>query len=1308
MNLSSTRHWLIAVLAALGMLTATGAYAQDTTTLTVTSVGYYADEAMTIAVTEMPLNEDARLYMVIQFSENVNNTVTTFFPLVPGQPGLGAQYLSNRQTLRIFSLNILEPGTVFTTEGCRAKSDSDTSEYLCLLFLDPIFGFTPGPLRARVLEGASSLDGDKLLAEEYIDSTGITLVATPDPPTVTSVSHYSDAGRTTTISDTDTVTGGAVYSVIQFTGWIIDTELADSPPATRPQIFYQIDMDQRVQFGGHATTGTPQDGTCALLDGGDGTVAANQSFWCRYNTRSGNTGTYQIIVGTDTTDLIGQPAAEYTDNTVSLDVMVGLATLSIADVSVNEGDGTATVTVTVNEEVSGGFIVDAITTDDSATAGEDYTATTKTLNFDGNASETKTFSVPIIDDAIYDGGVTETVKVSLANLVLMIPGTTNVDYSDTALIRITDNDYEVVLTMEDIRVSEGDSTATVTVRLNAAVPNNFSVDISTTDGNAFAGEDYTVTNRTLPFNGTIGEEQTFNVPIINDDTPEFQETLTVSLGNLQAPTDTTTTVGILRPAAATITIRDDDLDDDSINLNLIFPVTVNGKTYYWLDNSGNGTAEINLATGITDRVTHNALDNLLNNGSDTVDTQPGGHDGSDDQRSVIVGDTILILPTQEEFRALRSALSDTSPAGWPSATDYWTSTPSGGEHHFDYNLVANTFFSNRRPDSALRATIFQVLSTTLTFGTSTIPDQFYNVGRTVNVTLPAAIGGFGDLSYTLTGDIPDGLSFTTATRTLRGRPTTETATVNLTYRVTDSDTPTPSSATLTFRVTVLSGEFITTWRIEPGSVANRTITIPIHEDSSYRYTVDWGDDLEDTTTYTSSTIGATHTYTNVATTDYQVAITGVFPRIYFNNDVPENLAKIISIDQWGNNRWDSMESAFEGNTNLGYTAKDTPDLSQVTDMSSMFINAQAFNGDIGGWDVSNVTNMESMFQGTNVFNGDISEWDVGNVINMESMFRFASDFNQNIGGWDVGKVTNMVDMFNRAGVFNQDISEWDVSQVTTMEDMFENASVFDQNIGGWKVGNVRNMETMFVGATAFDQDIGGWDVSQVTTMAGMFNGALAFDQDIGGWDVSQVTTMASMFNGASAFDQDIGDWKVSQVNTMANMFNGVTLSIDNYDALLAGWSMLELRSGIPFSAGESQYCNQLARNVLTDPPNSWRITDEGSHPSCPLLFDTSTISTPNSIYTFTIGTTVSVTLPPAYGGLAPLEYTLEPIPDGLDFTTTTLTLAGVPTTETAAVTLTYTVTDSTEPTATTKVLTFMVRVTAAVFFKIKVFLEGAQ
>ena len=40
------------------------------------------------------------------------------------------------------------------------------------------------------------------------------------------------------------------------------------------------------------------------------------------------------------------------------------------------------------------------------------------------------------------------------------------------------------------------------------------------------------------------------------------------------------------------------------------------------------------------------------------------------------------------------------------------------------------------------------------------------------------------------------------------------------------------------------------------------------------------------------------------------------------------------------------------------------DVSNVTDMSELFLDLESFNQDIGKWDVSNVTNMDAMFYKT--------------------------------------------------------------------------------------------------------------------------------------------------------------------------------------------------------------------------------------------------------------------------------------------------------------------------------------------------------
>ena len=86
----------------------------------------------------------------------------------------------------------------------------------------------------------------------------------------------------------------------------------------------------------------------------------------------------------------------------------------------------------------------------------------------------------------------------------------------------------------------------------------------------------------------------------------------------------------------------------------------------------------------------------------------------------------------------------------------------------------------------------------------------------------------------------------------------------------------------------------------------------------------------------------------------------------------------------------------------------------VTNMSSIFSSAYAFNQPIGSWDVSNVTDMNYMFSGATAFNQPIGSWDVSNVSYMICMFYNATAFNQPIGSWDVSNVSDMIGMFYAA------------------------------------------------------------------------------------------------------------------------------------------------------------------------------------------------------------------------------------------------------------------------------------------------------
>ena len=210
----------------------------------------------------------------------------------------------------------------------------------------------------------------------------------------------------------------------------------------------------------------------------------------------------------------------------------------VADrISAFEGSPSIQLTVTRSGEVGAATTVDYTTGGGTATAGQDYTATSGTLTF-AAGELSKTVTIQLRGDNIYEGS--ETFNVTLSNP----SGGAVFSGPATALVTISDDDSRPYVSSQTAQTVEGNS-GTTDLSFNVVISNpsveTVSVNYATSDDTATAGTDYVATSGTLTFApGTTSG--VVKVPVKGDLTIEPNETFRLNFTGVVNGTLTFTSV----------------------------------------------------------------------------------------------------------------------------------------------------------------------------------------------------------------------------------------------------------------------------------------------------------------------------------------------------------------------------------------------------------------------------------------------------------------------------------------------------------------------------------------------------------------------------------------------------------------------------------------------------------------------------------------------------------------------------------------------------------------------------------------------
>lgn len=247
------------------------------------------------------------------------------------------------------------------------------------------------------------------------------------------------------------------------------------------------------------------------------------------------------------------------------------------------------------------------------------------------------------------------------------------------------------------------------------------------------------------------------------------------------------------------------------------------------------------------------------------------------------------------------------------------------------------------------------------------------------------------------------------------------------------------------------------------------------------------------------------------------------------------------LDYLRNNDIEDIESIFEDSdvTSVG----DMSFAKHAKHIARAFKNTPYLtDANVSNWEISDATDLTSVFENTGISNIDLAGSDFKNATLTTNMFKNSQASYIYLNKAKFDKVTNAAHMFDGANrISSLDLAHTNFREVTDITSMFNNcaASVFD--LKNSKFEKIKDFSNMFNNTTnASKIDLSSLQLTAAEDLSNMFKNTYASEiifntnNNIGG---THITNMSEMFNGAQHVTSlNLGNITTGELTSIKYMF----------------------------------------------------------------------------------------------------------------------------------------------------------------------------